>query len=190
MTALLVSVVCADRPPHFTRDSRRYSSAFLGTRATPSLKLCSGGLSNTWANNACSLAGLSLSLFPMQVYVGPGSTSLGEDAGLRLQTSLCSSTACRQKQALQSLQKRPFCLPYVPGTSMHHPAGQTASPSRPLPPDRRLSNLNTQGRGWVSSPATLIGGRGVAPTTCFSNQCQDDTDAAGAGTALESHCCG
>ena len=29
MTALLVSVVCADRPIHFTWDSRKYSSAFL-----------------------------------------------------------------------------------------------------------------------------------------------------------------
>lgn len=29
MTALLVSVVRADRPAHFTCDSRKYSSAFL-----------------------------------------------------------------------------------------------------------------------------------------------------------------
>lgn len=33
MTALLVSELCADRPVHFTLDSRKYSSAFLGRNA-------------------------------------------------------------------------------------------------------------------------------------------------------------
>lgn len=31
MTALLVSMACADRPIHFTWDSLKYSSAFLST---------------------------------------------------------------------------------------------------------------------------------------------------------------
>ena len=37
MTALLVSVVRADRPLHFTWDSRKYSSAFLSNTFTKTL---------------------------------------------------------------------------------------------------------------------------------------------------------
>lgn len=84
MTALLVSVVRADRPPHLSRDSRRCSSAFLGTRATRSL-------------NTAALAGLGLLRpSPVQVHPGPGRrTPHGEDRARRLRTGRCSGTTCR-----------------------------------------------------------------------------------------------
>lgn len=56
MTALLVSVVRADSPAHFTWDSRKYSSAFLVMRAMCSRKLFSRSWPNALVNSKCSLA--------------------------------------------------------------------------------------------------------------------------------------
>lgn len=83
MTALLVSVVRADSPAHFTWDSRKYSSAFLVMRAMCSRKLFQK-LAQRFGKQQMQPGDFILNPTPMHIY-RVGNAAFGEVGILQLQ---------------------------------------------------------------------------------------------------------